>query len=72
MITHQYIPLYRSSNGPTPGPIIIFRDTTLIELKANFQKWCEIGLGEVGASRQLEASVIKHMQTEFVGLINAV
>jgi hypothetical protein len=52
--------------------MFIFKDVTPIYLKVNFLKWCEIALAQVAASRQLEAKVIKHMQSEFLGLINAV
>jgi hypothetical protein len=72
MITEIFPPVNFPIDGPEIGSMLIFRDATPRYLKANFIKWCEIGLAEVGASCQLEANVIKHMQSEFVGLINAV
>lgn len=72
MITETFAPVNFPVDGPEIGPMFIFKDVTPIYMKVNFLKWCEIALAEVGASRQLEAKVIKHMQTEFLGLINAV
>jgi len=72
MITETFAPVNFPIDGPEIGPLIIFKDVTPIYMKVNFLKWCEIGLAEVGASRQLENKVIKHVQTEFIGLIDAV
>ncbi|WP_431217171.1 hypothetical protein ACQ86N_23100 [Puia sp. P3] len=72
MITETFAPVNFPIDGPEIGPMIIFKDVTPIYLKVNFQKWCEIALAEVGTSRQLERKVICHIQTEFIGLINAV
>jgi len=72
MITETFAPVNFPADGPEIGPMIIFKDVTPIYMKVNFLKWCEIGLAEVGASRQLENKVIKHVQTEFIGLIDAV
>ena len=72
MITETFAPVNFPVDGPEIGPMIIFKDVTPIYMKVNFLKWCEIGLAEVGASRQLENKVIQHVQTEFIGLIDAV
>lgn len=72
MITETFAPVNFPVDGPEIGPMIIFKDVTPIYMKVNFLKWCEIGLAEVGASRQLENKVIKHVQAEFIGLIDAV
>jgi hypothetical protein len=72
MITEIFAPVNFPLDGAVPGPMVIFKDVTPIYLKVNFLKWCDIGLAEVGASRQLESKVIGYVQTEFVGLIDAV
>ena len=72
MITETFAPVNFPVDGPELGPMVIFKDVTPIYMKVNFLKWCEIGLAEVGASRQLENKVIKHIQTELIGLIDAV
>ena len=72
MITETFAPVNFPIDGPEIGAMIIFKDVTPIYLRVNFQKWCAIALTEVGASRQLERKVINHIQTEFIGLINAV
>src|SRR6185437_3398244 len=72
MIRETFAPVNLPVDGAELGPMLIFKDVTPIYIKVNFLKWCDIGLAEVGAARQLEAKVIRHMQTEFVGLINAV
>jgi hypothetical protein len=72
MITEIFAPVNFPVDGPDIGPMIIFKDVTLIYMRVNFSKWCEIGIAEVGASRQLERKVIKHVETEFIGLLNAV
>ena len=72
MITETFAPVNFPIDGPEIGAMIIFKDVTPIYLRVNFQKWCEIALAEVGASRQLERQVISHIQIEFIGLINAV
>ena len=72
MITETFAPVNFPVDGPDIGPMIIFKDVTLIYMRVNFSKWCEIGIAEVGASRQLERKVITHVETEFIGLLNAV
>ena len=72
MITEIFAPVNFPIDGAEVGPMVIFKDVTSIYLKVNFLKWCEIGLAEIGASRQLENKVIRHVQTEFIGLIDAV
>src|ERR1700755_1272912 len=59
-------------HDPEIGPMLVFEDVSPIYLKVNFQRWCEIGLAEIGASRPNEIEAIKHVQTEFLGLINAI
>lgn len=54
-------------DGPEMGHMVIFKDVIPIYMRVNFLKWCEIGIAEVGASRQLKDKVIKLMQTEFIG-----
>lgn len=56
----------------TVGPAVIFKDVTPIYLKVNFLKWSEIGLAEAGALLESESLAIKYLQTEFIGLIDAV
>jgi len=72
MITETFAPVNFPVDGPDNGPLIIFKDVTLIYMRVNFLKWCEIGIAEVGASRQLEGKVIKHVEVEFIGLLDAV
>ena len=72
MITETFAPVNFPVDEREIGPIVIFKDLTAIYMKVNFLKWCEIGLAELGDSRQLERMVIKHVETEFIGLINAV
>ena len=72
MITETFAPVNFPADGPELGPMVIFKDVTPIYIKVNFLKWCDIALAEIVVTRQLEAMVIKHMQTEFIGLINAV
>ena len=72
MITETFAPVNFPVDDREVGPIIIFKDLTAINMKVNFLKWCEIGFAEVGDSRQLERMAIKHVETEFIGLINAV
>lgn len=72
MITETFAPVNFPVDGPEIGPMIIFKDVTPMYMRVNFLKWCEIALAEVGASRQLERKVINHVQTEFIGLIDAV
>lgn len=72
MITETFAPVNFPVDDREVGPIVIFKDITAINMKVNFLKWCEIGLAEVGDSRQLERMAIKHVETEFIGLINAV
>ena len=72
MINATFAPVNFPIEGPEIGPMIIFKDVTPIYMKVNFLKWCEIGLIEIGGSRQLERMVIKHVETEFIGLLNAV
>jgi hypothetical protein len=72
MITETFAPVNFPIDGSELGPMLIFKDITPIYLKVNFLKWCEIGLAEVGISRQLEKKVITHVHLEFVGLIDAV
>lgn len=71
MITHVFGKIDVPLGDPERGPMLIFRDVSPIYLKVNFLKWCEIGLKEVAGIRRLEARVIKHLRSEFVGLINA-
>ena len=54
------------------GPMLVFQDVSPIYLKVNFLQWCEIGLAEIGASRPQEIEAIKHVKTEFLGLVDAV
>jgi hypothetical protein len=56
MITETFAPVNFPVDGPDIGPMIIFKDVTLIYMRVNFLKWCEIGMAEVGASRQLYIS----------------
>jgi hypothetical protein len=56
---------------PADEPMLVFKDCAPDYLKANFLKWCEIGLSEIGPTRKLEKETIEYVQTEFVGLINA-
>lgn len=72
MIKERFAPVNFPVDGKEMSPMVIFKDLTLIYLKVNFLRWCDIGLAEIGASRQLEARVIKHVQSEFIGLLNAV
>jgi hypothetical protein len=72
MITATFAPVNYSIDGLPPGPMLIFRGVTPIYLKVNFLKWCEIGLTEVGGSRQLEKTAIRHVQAEFPGFLDAV
>jgi hypothetical protein len=72
MITETFAPVNFPIDGPEIGLMIIFKDITPIYMKVNFLKWCEIGLNEIGGSRQLERMVIKHVEIEFIGLLNAV
>src|ERR1700743_2403915 len=71
MIATNFAPLYIDVNGPSPDPTVIFNDTSLSYLKENFGKWCEMGLVEVGVSRDLEKRAIRYIQPEFPGLIDA-
>jgi hypothetical protein len=72
MITQIFASINLPADGIESGPIVCFKDVTPIYLKANFHQWCEIGLAEIGAIRPLEDKVIRFMQLEFMGLINAV
>jgi hypothetical protein len=72
MIKETFAPFNLPLNSPEVGPMLIFKDVSPIYMKVNFLKWCDIVSAEIGASRQLEDKVIKHMRTEFIGLINAV
>jgi hypothetical protein len=59
-------------HDPDIGLMLVFQDVSPIYLKVNFQQWCEIGLAEIGLSRPHEIEAIKHVKTEFLGLIDAV
>lgn len=72
MITETFAPVHISVDAPGVGPIGIFNNATPSFLKENFARWCEMGLVEVGISRDLEKKVIRYIQTEFCGLIDAV
>lgn len=72
MITEIFHYVNLPVDDPEIGPTIIFQDVSPIYLKVNFQQWCDIGLAEVGTSRQSETVAIKHIKTEFLGLIDAV
>jgi hypothetical protein len=72
MITELFAPFNFPVDGAEMGPMAIFKDLTPAYMKKSFLKWCEIGLAEVGSLRELEYKVIKHVETEFIGLINAV
>jgi len=71
MIKEIFAPVTFPIDG-TLGPAVIFKDVTPIYLKVNFLKWSEIGLAEAGALLDGESQAIKYLQTEFIGLIDAV
>lgn len=72
MITELFTPFNFPIDGPDMGLMGIFKDLSPTYMKETFLKWCEIGLAEVGSKRELENKVIKHVETEFIGLLNAV
>jgi hypothetical protein len=72
MITDTFAPLSIPIDDLNSGPLLILKEVTPIYLKVNFLKWCEIGLQELDTSRESEAMAIKHLSTEFIGLIDAV
>ena len=72
MITEHFLPINFSTDGPNIGAMIIFKNVTPLYLKEHFLEWCCIAVAELDPSRQKEITAIRHVQSEFVGLIDAV